>query len=46
MVFRLLMLGFVYFGAVAEMPVVWDMGEFDHGRDDVDLTWLAIVLDV
>ena len=31
LVFRSLMLGFVYFGAVAEMPVVWDMGDLSMG---------------
>ena len=26
-VFRILVLGFVYFGSIAEVPVVWDMGD-------------------
>ena len=29
--FRVLVLAFVYFGAVAEMPVVWDMGNLTMG---------------
>ena len=26
-VFRILVLGFVYFGSISEVPVVWDMGD-------------------
>ena len=30
-IFRMLVLGFVYFGAVAKVPVVWDMGDLTMG---------------
>ena len=43
LVFRLLMLGFVYFGAVAEMPVVWDMGDLTMGVMTL-INLVAIVL--
>jgi len=43
LVFRLLMLGFVYFGAVAEMPVVWDMGDLTMGVMAL-INLIAIVL--
>ena len=43
LVFRLLMLGFVYFGAVAEMPVVWDMGDLPMGVMTL-INLVAIVL--
>ena len=30
-IFRMLVLGFVYFGAIAKVPVVWDMGDLTMG---------------
>lgn len=34
-IFRMAVLAFVYFGAVAKVPVVWDMGDLTHGRDGI-----------
>lgn len=43
MVFRLLVLGFVYFGAVAKVEVVWDMGDLTMGTMAV-INLVAILL--
>lgn len=42
-VFRLLVLGFVYFGAVTKVEVVWDMGDLTMGTMAI-INLMAIVL--
>lgn len=42
-IFRILVLGFVYFGAVTKVEVVWDMGDLTMGTMAV-INLIAIVL--
>lgn len=38
--FRMAVLGFVYFGAVAKVPVVWDMGDLTMGI----MAWINLIV--